>query len=727
MGIIYCQTDRTFTIHTMTTTYQMKVDDYGFLLHLYYGKKVTGCMDYLLTYYDRGFSGNPYDAGNDRTYSMDSLPQEFPCLGNGDYRSVALSVENADGTFSCDLRYRGYEITKGKYRLPGLPAVYADEEEAQTLKIELEDRVTGLQVNLLYGVLTDLDVITRSAEIINGGSGKIYLEKAQSACLDFLYGEYDLITFYGRHAMERNFQRVPVVHGSQVIGSRRGASSHQYNPMMILAEKGTTEDVGCGYAMSFVYSGNFQGEAQKDQFNQTRILMGLQEEMFRYPLEEGETFYCPEVIITFTDKGLNQLSQNLHSCIRHHVCRGKYKETVRPVLINSWEASYFDFSGESIYELAKHAKEADIEMLVMDDGWFGKREDDNSGLGDWYVNEEKLGGTLGDLIQKINDLGIKFGIWIEPEMISEDSDLYRTYPDWALAIPGRAPVRARNQLVLDFSRKEVVDYVYEQICKILDQGNIEYVKWDMNRSLMDIYSVSVKDQGRVMYDYVLGVYEFLERLVQRYPDMLIEGCSGGGGRFDAGMLYYTPQIWCSDNTDAIDRLKIQYGTSFGYPVSAVGSHVSAVPNHQTGRTVSMKTRGITAMAGTFGYELDLGALTKEEKEEVKKQIADYHKYAPLIQNGKYYRLSDPFHDEICAWEFASEDGKEALLNVVMQEIHGNMTVNYVKMRGLNAGEMYQEKNTGKMYSGAALMDAGIPVPVETGEYQGYQLHFEIFE
>ena len=366
-------------------------------------------------------------------------------------------------------------------------------------------------------------------------------------------------------------------------------------------------------------------------------------------------------------------------------------------------------------------------MLVMDDGWFGKREDDNSGLGDWYVNEEKLGGTLGDLIQKINDLGIKFGIWIEPEMISEDSDLYRTHPDWALAIPGRAPVRARNQLVLDFSRKEVVDYVYEQICKILDQGNIEYVKWDMNRSLMDIYSVSVKDQGRVMYDYVLGVYEFLERLVQRYPDMLIEGCSGGGGRFDAGMLYYTPQIWCSDNTDAIDRLKIQYGTSFGYPVSAVGSHVSAVPNHQTGRTVSMKTRGITAMAGTFGYELDLGALTKEEKEEVKKQIADYHKYAPLIQNGKYYRLSDPFHDEICAWEFASEDGKEALLNVVMQEIHGNMTVNYVKMRGLNAGKMYQERNTGKMYSGAALMDAGIPVPVETGEYQGYQLHFEIFE
>ena len=727
MGIIYSQTERTFTIHTKETTYQMKVDNYGFLLHLYYGKKVKGNMDYLLTYYDRGFSGNPYDAGRDRTYSMDALPQEFPSLGNGDYRGTAISVENPDGTLSCDLRYKEHRIKNGKYGLPGLPAVYAKAEESQTLEIDMEDRVTGLQVTLLYGVLPELDIITRSAKITYAGPGKIYLEKVQSVCLDFLYGNYDLITFYGRHAMERNFQRVPVAHGRQMVGSRRGASSHQYNPMMILADEKTTEDAGCGYALSFVYSGNFQGEAQKDQFNQTRVLMGLNEEMFRYPLETGETFYAPEVILSFTDQGLNRLSQNLHSCIRHHVCRGKYKEVVRPVLINSWEAAYFDFTGEMIYELAKQAKEVNIEMLVMDDGWFGKREDDNSGLGDWYVNEEKLGGTLGDLIRRINDLGIKFGIWIEPEMISEDSNLYRAHPDWALVIPGRDPVRARNQLVLDFSRKEVVDYIYGQICNVLDQGNIEYVKWDMNRSLLDIYSVSSKDQGRIMYDYVLGLYDFLERLVRRYPNMLIEGCSGGGGRFDAGMLYYTPQIWCSDNTDAVDRLKIQYGTSFGYPVSAVGSHVSAVPNHQTGRKVSMKTRGITAMAGTFGYELDLGALSSEDKEEIKKQILDYHKFAPLIQNGKYFRLSNPYQDEICAWEFASEDGSEALLNVVMQQIHGNMTVNYVKMYGLKAGAMYQEENSGKVYSGAALMEAGLPLPIEFGEYQGYQMHFVIYE
>lgn len=727
MGIIYNRKDRTFTLHTKKTTYQMKVDAYGFLLHLYYGKKTDGCMDYLLTYYDRGFSGNPYAAGNDRTYSMDALPQEFPCLGNGDYRSEAFAVENNDGTMSCDLRYESHEIKNGKYSLPGLPAVYAREDKAQTLEITLKDKATGIQAVLFYGVLPELDIITRSVKIINNSCGKMYLEKVSTACLDFLYGNYDLITFYGRHAMERNLQRVPVSHGITSIGSRRGASSHQYNPMMILAGEETTEDAGSCYAMSFVYSGNFKGEAEKDQYNQTRVLLGLSDEMFRYPLEKGESFYAPEVILSYSESGLNSLSQNLHRCIRKHICRGKYKEAVRPVLINSWEASYFDFTGETIYELAKQAKEVNIEMLVMDDGWFGKREDDNSGLGDWHVNEKKLGGTLGELIQKINDLGIKFGIWIEPEMVSENSILYREHPDWALVIPGRNPVRARNQIVLDFSRKEVVDYIFEKICNVLDQGNIEYVKWDMNRSLMDIYSSDTKDQGRVMYDYVLGLYDFLERLVKRYPDMLIEGCSGGGGRFDAGMLYYTPQIWCSDNTDAIDRLRIQYGTSFGYPISAVGSHVSAVPNHQTGRITSMKTRGVVAMAGTFGYELDLKSLTEEEKEEIRSQIADYHRYAPLIQNGLYYRLSDPFTEEFGAWAFVSEDQREVLFNVVMQEVHGNMTVNYVKMQGLKEDVWYEESASKKRYTGIALMEAGLPLPVETGEYQAYQMHFTIVE
>ena len=723
MGIVYSKSDRTFTIQTKNTTYQMQVDPYGFLLHLYYGKKTDGsCMDYLLTYYDRGFSGNPFDAGDDRTYSMDALPQEYPSYGTGDYRSTALIVENADGSTACDLRYRSHHIFNGKYKIPGLPAVYADETESQTLEIVMEDAVTGVEVTLQYGVLPDYDVITRSEKIVYRGEGKICIRKAQSACLDFVQGKYDLLTFYGRHAMERTMQREPVTHGSHVIGSVRGTSSHQYNPMMILADENTTDQYGNCYAMSFVYSGNFKGETLKDQFGQTRALMGLQDEMFSYPLAEGETFYTPEVLLTFSGSGMNLLSQNLHRCIRQHICRGKYKESVRPVLVNSWEASYFDFDGDTLYELAKEAKNAGIDMLVLDDGWFGKRDDDNSGLGDWFVNEKKLGGTLGDLIKKINDLGVKFGIWVEPEMISEDSDLYREHPDWALTIPGRNPVHARNQLVLDFSRKEVVDHIFDQICKVLDQGNIEYVKWDMNRSLMDVFSRGTEDQGRVMYDYVLGLYDFLERIVTRYPDLLIEGCSGGGGRFDAGMMYYTPQIWCSDNTDALDRLQIQYGTSFGYPVSAVGSHVSAVPNHQTGRITSLHTRGVVAMAGTFGYELNLGKLSEEEKQEIRLQVEEYRKFAPLIQTGLYYRLSDPAREEYAAWAFVSEDQKEVLLNVVLQEIHGNMTVNYVKLQGLKCSAIYRDTETGKIYNGAALMEAGIPMPVEMGEFKAYQMH-----
>ena len=726
MGIIYCEKDRIFTLQTKNTTYQMQVDRYGFLLHLYYGKKTDTCMDYLLTYYDRGFSGNPYDAGEDRTYSMDTLPQEFPCYGNGDFRSTAFAVENADGSMSCDLRYKSHKIFDGKYNLEGLPAVCASEEEVQTLEILMEDPVTGVKVVLLYGVLPAQDIITRSVSVKNESSGKIYLNKIESASLDFLYGDYELLTFYGRHAMERNVQRVPVVHGTQKIGSVRGTSSHQYNPMMILAEKETTEDKGNCYAMSFVYSGCFQGEVLKDQLNQTRMMLGLQEEAFRYPLETGEMFQAPEVILSYSSEGMNRLSQNLHHCIRQHICRGKYKEEIRPILINSWEAAYFDFTGDTIYELAKAAKEVNIDMLVMDDGWFGKRDDDNSGLGDWFVNEKKLGGTLGNLIKRINDLGVKFGIWIEPEMVSEDSDLYRKHPDWALTVPGRNPVRSRNQLVLDFSRKEVVDEIYDQICKVLDQGNIEYVKWDMNRSLMDVYSSVTRDQGRVLHDYVLGLYDFLERLVQRYPNLLIEGCSGGGGRFDAGMMYYTPQIWCSDNTDAIDRLRIQYGTSFGYPVSVVGSHVSAVPNHQTGRKTPLHTRGVVAMSGTFGYELNLMKLSEEEKQEIREQIAEYKSYASIIQNGLYYRLSNPTTEEICAWEFVHTDEKEqskVLLNIVMQVIHGNMTVNYVKLQGLEETAVYREEKSGKRYTGAALMYGGMPLPIEPGEYQAYQYCF----
>ena len=718
MAITFNETTRIFTLTTAHTTYQMQADAQGYLLHLYYGARTAGEMDYLLNYGDRGFSGNPNSAGSDRTYSLDALPQEYPSLGTGDFRNYALNIENADGSQCCNPVYITHEIAAGKYTLKGLPFVRAEENEAETLKIILEDPVTKVELHLLYGVLEKEDIITRSVIIKNAGKAPVTVKKAQSACLDFLHGDYDLIKFYGRHAMERNMERMPVSHESTRIGSRRGTSSHQYNPGVILAGKNTNEDSGSCYGMLFVYSGNFLVEAEKDQYDQTRIQMGLTDELFAYPLEAGAEFIAPEVILSYTNKGLSRLSQQYHHCIMNHICQGKYVHANRPVLINSWEAAYFDFTGDTIVELAKEAKALGIDMVVMDDGWFGKRSDDNSSLGDWYVNEEKLGGTLTKLIERVNAEGVKFGIWIEPEMVSEDSDLYREHPEWAITIPGRKPVRSRNQLVLDFSRKEVRDEIFKRICAVLDQGNVEYIKWDMNRSLADIYAPNVT------YDYVLGVYDFLEKLTNRYPDILIEGCSGGGGRFDAGMLYYTPQIWCSDNTDAINRTRIQYGTSFFYPVAAMGSHVSAVPNHQTGRVTSMHTRGVAAMSGTFGYELNPALLNAKEKAEIRAQLAQYREYQELIREGDYYRLSNPFQDNFAAWMVVSDDRSKALVSVIRLTAEANPPAAYVTLKGMEEDAFYREKTTGKVYPGAALMEAGILLPAAMSEYEAYQIELE---
>ena len=718
MAITFNETTRIFTLTTAHTTYQMQADAQGYLLHLYYGARTAGEMDYLLNYGDRGFSGNPNSAGNDRTYSLDALPQEYPSLGTGDFRNYALNIENADGSQCCNPVYITHEIEAGKYTLKGLPFVRAEENEAETLKIILEDPVTKVELHLLYGVLEKEDIITRSVIIKNAGKAPVTVKKAQSACLDFLHGDYDLIKFHGRHAMERNMERMPVSHESIRIGSRRGTSSHQYNPGVILVGKNTNEDSGSCYGMLFVYSGNFLVEAEKDQYDQTRIQMGLTDELFAYPLEAGAEFTAPEVILSYTNKGLSRLSQQYHHCIMNHICQGKYVHANRPVLINSWEAAYFDFTGDTIVELAKEAKALGIDMVVMDDGWFGKRNDDNSSLGDWYVNEEKLGGTLTKLIERVNAEGVKFGIWIEPEMVSEDSDLYREHPDWAITIPGRKPVRSRNQLVLDFSRKEVRDEIFKRICAVLDQGNVEYIKWDMNRSLADIYAPNVT------YDYVLGVYDFLEKLTNRYPDILIEGCSGGGGRFDAGMLYYTPQIWCSDNTDAINRTRIQYGTSFFYPVAAMGSHVSAVPNHQTGRVTSMHTRGVAAMSGTFGYELNPALLNAKEKAEIRAQLAQYREYQELIREGDYYRLSNPFQDNFAAWMVVSDDRSKALVSVIRLTAEANPPAAYVTLKGMEEDAFYREKTTGKVYPGAALIEAGILLPAAVSEYEAYQIELE---
>ena len=726
MGIIYNEKAKTFTLHTQNTTYQMQIDAYGFLLHLYYGRKTDGVMDYLLTYADRGFSGNPHDTGNDRTYSLDVLPQEFPCRLTGDFRSPVLDLVNADGSFGCDLRYQGYEICDGKYNLKGLPAVYAAEEEAQTLIIYMKDQVTGLQVELLYGVLPEYDVITRSAKVINTEEDKIRLTKAQAACIDFVHGEFDVISFYGRHAMERNMQRTSVGHGAFVIGSRRGTSSHQYNPMMILAEKETTEDAGTCYGMSFVYSGGFKAEVEKDQFGQTRMQMGLQEEQFSYPLEKGQEFVIPEVILTCSNQGLGKLSQNLQRCIRKNLCRGKYKEKVRPVLINSWEACYFDFTGEDIYHLAEQAKDLGIDMVVLDDGWFGSRNDDNSGLGDWKVNEEKLQGSLGDLISRINALGVKFGLWFEPEMVNEDSDFYREHPDWAIQIPGREGSLCRNQYVLDLTRKEVRDYAYESVASILRSANIEYVKWDMNRQLSDIgsFGLPADRQGELYHRYVLAVYEMQERLVTEFPHLLLENCSGGGARFDPGMLYYSPQIWCSDDTDAVERLKIQESTAMIYPLSTMGAHVSDCPNHTVGRVTPFETRGHVALAGTFGYELDITKIPEEDRQMIPKQVAMYHKYNDLVRSGDYYRIASYQENHYFdCYEVVSKDKSEALVTFVQVINRPNYKSRRITLKGLDPQKNYCLEGEDTVYAGDTLMYAGILIQNPWGDFQSKLLHF----
>lgn len=714
MAIIYHAEKRIFTLNTQNTTYQMQADRYGHLLHLYYGAKISGEVDDLLCYVDRTFSGNPSVVGSDRTYSLDVLPQEYPCLGTGDFRNYALEIENVDGSHSCAPTYVSHKILQGKYALKGLPAVYAEIDQAQTLEITLQDASTNIEIRLLYGVLENSDIITRSVIIRNCGTGTIFIKKAQSACLDFLYGEYDILSFPGRHNMERMKQRNCSSHGTFQFGSRRGTSSHQYNPGVILAEKDVTEDAGRCYGMLFVYSGSFLCQVEKDQFNQTRMLMGLSDELFSYPLSTGEELITPEVILSFSNSGLTKLSHQYHDCILNHICRGSHVNCDRPILLNSWEAFYADFDGEKIVELAKQAVGLGMDTLVLDDGWFGNRNDDNTSLGDWIANEKKLKGSLADIVHHVNSLGLKFGLWFEPEMVSEDSELYRTHPDWVIHIPGRQPIRSRNQLVLDFSKKQVRDEIFARLCNVLDSSNIEYVKWDMNRSLADIYA------GNVAYDYMLGVYEILDKITTRYPKLLIEGCSGGGGRFDAGMLYYTPQIWCSDNTDAINRTCIQYGTSFFYPTATMSAHVSAVPNHQTGRVVSLRTRGVVAMTGALGYELDPSTLTQDEKNDILYQISQYRSYQCLLRNGLYYRLTDPMTEPLAAWITVSRNKEKALLGIVYLQSEANPPVFYLRLKGLEPEQLYRVDQTGKTYSGTQLMEAGLRLPIPTSEYEAYQ-------
>lgn len=741
MAVYADRESRVFTLQTKNTTYQMKADDKDVFLHTYYGEKTDNSdKSYLIRCADRGFSGNPYEVGTfDRSYSLDMLPQEYSCFGTGDYRISALRVRQADGSRAAELRYAGCEIRKGKYAIPGLPAAYGAQEEADTLEVILKDEACGIEVRLLYGVFEKKDVITRAVRITNRSERPVVLEKAASLCLDWQQGEFDWLTFYGRHAMERNVQRTGIAHGVQSVGSVRGASSHHYNPFAVLCEKGTDETKGLCYGFSFMYSGEFLIEAEKDQADQTRFVCGIHPDDFDWTLNPGESFDTPEVLMSCSAEGFGGMSRNLHDLIRENVCRGEWKHKRRPILINNWEGTYFDFTGDKLVSIAEEAAKLGVELFVMDDGWFGKRDSDNSGLGDWYPNEEKLGCTLKELGERIEALGMKFGIWFEPECISEDSDLYRAHPDWAVQIPGRKPNLSRNQLILDFSREDVQEYIIERLSAVLDSAPISYVKWDFNRSICDKFSanLSAGRQGEMAHRFVLGLYRVLEELLERYPHLLLEGCSGGGGRFDTGMLYYSPQIWCSDDTDAIERLQIQYGTSFAYPVNTMGAHVSAVPNHQTGRVTPIATRACVAMAGTFGYELDVNKMTDEEKEAVKRQIQIFKEQYDLISYGDYYRLTDVQKSSCAVWETAAKDGSEALVSAVWQHVQATPAFLNVKVRGLCEDGMYRvmrtalkKKDAGaqekedQVISGASLMHGGLPIPAADGEYAAWQIYLE---
>ena len=716
------------TLHTLHTSYQMWADGQGVVHHLYYGPAIGGSdLRGLEFYSDCGFSPQPAGMDRQRDYSLDTLCQEYTGSGVGDYRIGCLRLAGPDGGRAADLRFVSAEAVPGKYSLPGLPAACAEDGACETLRLKLRDAVHGLTVTLLYGVFAQADVITRAALLENEGSGSIRLDKAASACLDLPFGKWELIHFHGRHCMERQPERVPLSHNIQTLRSARGASSHQHNPFAILAAPHTTEEAGECLGAMLVWSGNFKIECEVSQMQSTRLVAGVSDDDFSWTLEPGGQFAAPEVLFCYSDQGLSELSARYHRFLQRHIIRSPWRDKPRPILINNWEATYMDFDAQRIWDIARQARDLGVEMLVLDDGWFGERSDDSSGLGDWQFNEKKLGCTFDQLIGRVREMGLLFGLWIEPEMVCANTALYAAHPDWALSIPGRAPATGRSQLVLDMGRPDVVDYLYDLFHRLLAEHDIAYIKWDMNRNLTDVYSRALppERQGEAAYRYMLGLYSLLDRLTRDFPQVLFEGCAGGGGRFDAGMLCYCPQIWCSDDTDAIHRIKIQYGTSFGYPPCAMGSHISASPNHQTGRSTLLSTRAVVAMAGTFGYELDLQKLTADEKEMVKAQIVRYKQLQPLLLEGRCERLTDAVTDTcFTAWQFTAPDRSRAAVSVVVIDPQANPWPIHIRLRGLDPQALYHESLTERVYTGAALCHAGLTLPIMQGDYPAVQIMIE---
>ncbi len=713
INIFYNEKDKAFKLRANNTDYMMKVCEEGYLAHVYYGNKVPDeDLTYLLRLDESPFT--PATNDRDRASFMDTLPFEYPCFGLGDYRESAFKIMDADGMSTSDLRYVSHKMYEGKPKLEGLPATFATEESGcSTLEITMYDKYADIEVVLIYTAFDKLDVITRSAVITNKSEKPFKITRALSACVDFDTDKMDMITLNGSWARERTVERCRLHHGKQLVDSCRGESSHQNNPFVALCDNNADEDKGEVFGFNFVYSGNFYAQAEVTQHKKTRFLMGINPLDFEWLLEKGESFTCPEVVMVHSDEGIGKMSRTFHDLYRNNLIRGEYKDKRRPILINNWEATYFNFDTDKLIDIAKEASKLGIEMLVMDDGWFGHRDSDNSSLGDWFVYEKKLKGGLKYLVDEVNKLGMKFGIWFEPEMISPDSELYKAHPDWAIQIKGRPLTLCREQYVLDYSRKEVRDYVYGMMKKILDSANIEYIKWDMNRQLTEVGSATLpaERQRELWHRYVLGVYDIMDRLTTDYPHILLENCSGGGARFDPGMLYYSPQIWCSDDTDATERLKIQHGTSMCYPCSAMGAHVSDCPNHTVGRNTPFKTRGHVAMVGTFGYELDVTRIPQEDRDAIPAQIEEFNKFNKLVRTGDHYRIGNMFEDNTWdAWEFVAKDKSEALFEFVQVLGRPNERSRRIKLKGLEPEAYYYEENEpDKKISGAALMNAGINI------------------
>lgn len=719
-----------FKLNTAHTSYVMGADPKsGRFEHVYYGPAVSGAPEEFREVIDNppGISFCPYREDLEYKNSPNVTMQEYTGSEIGDYRISSVSVRNADGTACVDPRFVSFRKYKGKPMPEGLPGARVNgDENVETLEVTLEDPFSGLEILLFYTVFPEQDVIVRSAKFVNAGKKPLILTKAASVCLDLPRRDLDLVQLAGAYFRERFEERTPLHTGLQSIMSRRTSSGHDSNPAFALASHGATETEGEVYGGLLVYSGSFSIEIEVDPYRKTRIAAGIGAENFSWKLEKNASFQTPEAFLTFSDAGLEGMMHHFHDMIREHLVDPTWARAKRPILVNNWEATYFNFDRKKLLSIAKDAADLGIEMLVLDDGWFGHRDNDRSSLGDWFVYKEKI-GSLKTLVKEINALGLKFGLWFEPEMISEDSELYRAHPDWVFTVPGRPRSLGRNQMTLDLGRSEVVDYLFDTISDVLKSANIEYIKWDMNRQPAEKYSIGLPADRQLEagHRYVLGVYELHRRILEAFPHLFIEGCSGGGGRFDAGLLYYTPQIWTSDNTDAIERLRIQGGTSLFYPCSTQGAHVSVCPNHATGRITPFETRGYVALAGSFGYELDLNKLSEEDRRTVRKQCRMYHKFRHLVSEGDYFRLIPAGSDPACAaWEFAAKDRSEVLVCFVQQRGEFSQGQRFLRLRGLDPEAQYECAELGKIRRGAVLMNMGLLMPVlSPGDGVSAMYHF----